>query len=79
MHHYWLSNFPADHSVEQTSSHPFHTTPYPYETLYQSFPPTLQLVFAGHEYTVSNLTYAQHVEPTSTAIQERMVWAKVRL
>ncbi|XP_070580531.1 hydroxyacylglutathione hydrolase, mitochondrial-like [Ptychodera flava] len=33
-------------------------------------------VYCGHEYTVNNLKYAQHVEPSNAAIQEKMAWAK---
>ena len=37
-----------------------------------------QGVYCGHEYTVSNLTYAEHVEPESQAVKEKLRWAKVR-
>lgn len=33
-------------------------------------------VFCGHEYTVGNLTYAQHVEPDNTSISEKIDWCK---
>lgn len=35
-------------------------------------------VWCGHEYTVSNLTFARHVEPNNAAIQEKYEWSKVR-
>ena len=38
---------------------------------------SLQLVFCGHEYTVKNLMYAQHVEPQNKAISDKIEWAKV--
>jgi hydroxyacylglutathione hydrolase len=42
------------------------------------FPLTfLQQVYCGHEYTVSNLRYAQHVESDSTAISDKITWAMV--
>ena len=37
----------------------------------------LQKVFCGHEYTVNNLLFAQHVEPGNKAIQDKLIWAKV--
>ena len=37
----------------------------------------LQLVFCGHEYTVNNLKYAGHVEPESSAVSDKIEWAKV--
>ncbi|XP_068380647.1 hydroxyacylglutathione hydrolase, mitochondrial isoform X1 [Eschrichtius robustus] len=33
-------------------------------------------VFCGHEYTISNLKFARHVEPSNAAIQEKLAWAK---
>ena len=46
--------------------------------LYQfAFCVCLQQVYCGHEYTVNNLLYAQHVEPDSQAIQLKLAWAKV--
>ncbi|XP_055991226.1 hydroxyacylglutathione hydrolase, mitochondrial isoform X2 [Sorex fumeus] len=33
-------------------------------------------VYCGHEYTVSNLKFARHVEPQNTAVQEKLAWAK---
>ncbi|XP_064406373.1 hydroxyacylglutathione hydrolase, mitochondrial-like [Halichondria panicea] len=33
-------------------------------------------VYCGHEYTVSNLLYAQHVEPDNKALSEKLQWAK---
>ena len=38
---------------------------------------SFQQVYCGHEYTVNNLVYAQHVEPDSTAVCEKLQWAKV--
>ncbi|KAG8506401.1 Hydroxyacylglutathione hydrolase, mitochondrial, partial [Galemys pyrenaicus] len=35
-------------------------------------------VYCGHEYTVSNLRFASHVEPGNTAVQEKLAWAKGR-
>lgn len=37
----------------------------------------LQKVYCGHEYTVNNLKFARHVEPSNAAIQEKLAWAKV--
>lgn len=42
-------------------------------------PITTQQVYCGHEYTVNNLLYAQHAEPESDTIREKMKWAKVSL
>lgn len=36
-----------------------------------------QRVYCGHEYTINNLKFARHVEPSNTAIQEKLAWAKV--
>lgn len=33
-------------------------------------------VFCGHEYTVSNLRFARHVEPDNGAIEARLAWAE---
>ncbi|KAI7855572.1 hydroxyacylglutathione hydrolase [Circinella umbellata] len=33
-------------------------------------------VYFGHEYTVSNLKFAEHVEPENKEIQEKIAWAK---
>uniref|UniRef100_UPI00358F3536 hydroxyacylglutathione hydrolase, mitochondrial n=1 Tax=Myxine glutinosa TaxID=7769 RepID=UPI00358F3536 len=33
-------------------------------------------VYCGHEYTVSNLKFARHVEPTNTEILHKLAWAK---
>lgn len=33
-------------------------------------------VFCGHEYTVSNLQFAKHVEPKSVAISEKLEWSR---
>ncbi|XP_015781610.1 hydroxyacylglutathione hydrolase, mitochondrial isoform X2 [Tetranychus urticae] len=35
-------------------------------------------VYCGHEYTVSNLVFAQSTEPSNKDIQDRLNWAKVR-
>lgn len=37
----------------------------------------LQQVYCGHEYLQGSLKYAEHVEPSNTAIQEKIQWAKV--
>lgn len=37
-----------------------------------------QRVYCGHEYTVSNLKFARHVEPDNEIIQKKLAWAKVR-
>lgn len=36
-------------------------------------------VYCGHEYTVSNLKFARHVEPDNEVIQKKLAWAKVCL
>ncbi|XP_048645341.1 hydroxyacylglutathione hydrolase, mitochondrial isoform X1 [Marmota marmota marmota] len=33
-------------------------------------------VYCGHEYTISNLKFARHVEPSNTAVLEKLAWAK---
>ncbi|XP_015242955.1 PREDICTED: hydroxyacylglutathione hydrolase, mitochondrial-like isoform X1 [Cyprinodon variegatus] len=33
-------------------------------------------VYCGHEYTVSNLKFARHVEPHNEVIQKKLAWAK---
>ncbi|XP_005007446.1 hydroxyacylglutathione hydrolase, mitochondrial isoform X3 [Cavia porcellus] len=33
-------------------------------------------VYCGHEYTINNLKFARHVEPSNKAIQEKLAWAK---
>ncbi|CAK6964788.1 hydroxyacylglutathione hydrolase%2C mitochondrial-like [Scomber scombrus] len=33
-------------------------------------------VYCGHEYTVSNLKFARHVEPDNEVIQKKLAWAK---
>jgi len=38
--------------------------------------PENTLVYCGHEYTVSNLRFAQQVEPNNLAIQETLSWAR---
>ena len=35
-------------------------------------------VYCGHEYTLKNLTFAQHVEPKNDVIGKRLQWAKQR-
>ena len=32
-------------------------------------------VFCGHEYTVNNLKFAAHVEPTSKAVKDKLAWS----
>ena len=39
----------------------------------------MQQVYCGHEYTVSNLRFAKHVEPESKAITDKITWAKVSI
>uniref|UniRef100_A0A803V9D2 Hydroxyacylglutathione hydrolase, mitochondrial n=1 Tax=Ficedula albicollis TaxID=59894 RepID=A0A803V9D2_FICAL len=34
-------------------------------------------VYCGHEYTINNLKFARHVEPSNPSIQEKLAWAKV--
>lgn len=34
-------------------------------------------VYCGHEYTVQNLQYAIHAEPTNNDMKQKMDWAKV--
>ncbi|XP_022185751.1 hydroxyacylglutathione hydrolase, mitochondrial [Nilaparvata lugens] len=38
--------------------------------------PTNTNVFCGHEYTVTNLKFANHVESNNDAIKEKLSWAK---
>ena len=38
-----------------------------------------QQVYCGHEYTVKNLLYASHVEPSSEAVKMKLEWAKVSI
>nr|XP_006637198.2 PREDICTED: hydroxyacylglutathione hydrolase, mitochondrial [Lepisosteus oculatus] len=33
-------------------------------------------VYCGHEYTINNLKFAQHVEPKNEAIRKKLAWAK---
>ncbi|MBN3280024.1 GLO2 protein, partial [Polyodon spathula] len=33
-------------------------------------------VYCGHEYTINNLEFAQHVEPRNDAIKKKLAWAK---
>jgi len=35
-------------------------------------------VYCGHEYTLQNLKYANHVEPDNEAIKEKIEWAKAK-
>nr|CAD7397532.1 unnamed protein product [Timema cristinae] len=35
-------------------------------------------VFCGHEYTVQNLKFAQHVEPNNQDIKDKMSWAQMK-
>jgi len=37
------------------------------------------LVFCGHEYTVSNLRFAQSIEPNNDALNAKMEWSKKRV
>ncbi|KAK7109822.1 hypothetical protein V1264_013803 [Littorina saxatilis] len=39
-----------------------------------SLPPETK-VYCGHEYTVSNLKFAAHVEPSSNAVKSKIAWA----
>lgn len=40
---------------------------------------SLQRVFCGHEYTVNNLKFAAHVEPSSDEVKNKLAWATVSL
>lgn len=40
--------------------------------------PQSTLVYCGHEYTTSNLRFAQQVEPHNSALQAKVEWAKER-
>uniref|UniRef100_A0A8C0VPS0 Hydroxyacylglutathione hydrolase, mitochondrial n=1 Tax=Cyanistes caeruleus TaxID=156563 RepID=A0A8C0VPS0_CYACU len=35
-------------------------------------------VYCGHEYTINNLKFARHVEPSNPSIQEKLAWAKAQ-
>ncbi|XP_054848438.1 hydroxyacylglutathione hydrolase, mitochondrial isoform X2 [Eublepharis macularius] len=35
-------------------------------------------VYCGHEYTINNLKFARHVEPSNAAIQQKLFWAKAK-
>ncbi|XP_060116535.1 hydroxyacylglutathione hydrolase, mitochondrial-like [Heteronotia binoei] len=35
-------------------------------------------VYCGHEYTINNLKFARHVEPTNPSIQQKLSWAKAK-
>lgn len=37
----------------------------------------LQKVFCGHEHTLSNLEFAQKVEPCNSHVQAKLSWAQV--
>ena len=37
---------------------------------------SFQKVYCGHEYSLQNLAYGQHVEPENEAITKRIAWAK---
>ncbi|CAC5391727.1 gloB [Mytilus coruscus] len=37
--------------------------------------PDLPRVFCGHEYTVNNLKFAAHVEPSSDEVKKKLAWA----
>nr|XP_055195945.1 hydroxyacylglutathione hydrolase, mitochondrial isoform X1 [Nyctereutes procyonoides] len=37
---------------------------------------TRSRVYCGHEYTINNLKFARHVEPSNAAVQEKLAWAK---
>ena len=39
----------------------------------------LQRVYCGHEYTVSNLKFAHHVEQNNSSAMEKLAWAQVSL
>ena len=36
-------------------------------------------MYCGHEYTLQNLSYAQHVEPANQDIIKKIAWAKVHI
>ena len=38
--------------------------------------PDSTYVYFGHEYTIANLKFAEHVEPENKEIQEKIAWAK---
>ncbi|KAJ0401956.1 hypothetical protein P43SY_002003 [Pythium insidiosum] len=38
--------------------------------------PDTTRVFCGHEYTLSNLRFAAHVEPANDAVQRKLAWAQ---
>lgn len=51
------------------------------ENMWKAFKALLALpddtkVYFGHEYTMSNLKFAQHVEPENKAIKEKIAWAE---
>jgi hydroxyacylglutathione hydrolase len=49
-----------------------------YPSLYEKIGdlPDDTLLWPGHEYTVSNLTFAARVEPTNSAVQRKLAWAQ---
>lgn len=38
--------------------------------------PDETLVFCGHEYTVTNLSFARSIDPTNARVEEKLQWAK---
>jgi len=40
--------------------------------------PPSTLVYCGHEYTVKNLKFAATVEPNSSAVADKLAWAKAQ-
>lgn len=38
--------------------------------------PDETLVFCGHEYTVSNLVFARHIDPSNLRVRAKLEWAK---
>jgi len=42
-----------------------------------TLPPSTH-VYCGHEYTVKNLKFAATVEPNSTAVADKLAWAKAQ-
>ena len=46
--------------------------------LFNLFPSySFQQVYCGHEYTLTNLMYAQTVEPNNKSIEDKLSWARV--
>lgn len=50
-----------------------HTSTHPNRSLFLVHPPQ---VYVGHEYTVSNLRFAQVAEPHNAAVQKKLAWAE---